>query len=197
MFKKGILKVWIPLIFLMGLWIICCGGAQASSMDAVWPETPGYDVRTDGSLVIDASNLDKGYVMVRGQPTNNGLKIRIRSGQWELNYDLNSQGQYEAFPLQKGSAVYEVALFENVKGNKYASGGKVTRKNTFLPLAMGGLIGGTGSLAGSTAPLLASDVLEMTGNKPFSFFSTAPVALCIIGVIALCYWFFLYKFQKK
>lgn len=44
-----------------------------------------------------------------------------------------------------------------------ASGGKITRKHTYLPLAMGGLIGGTGSLAGSTAPLLANDVLQITG----------------------------------
>ncbi len=127
MFKKGILKAGGPLILLLGLWLLLCGGAQASSMEAVWPESPGTDVRSDGSLVIDASNMDKGYVMVRtGQPTNHGLKIRISSGKWQLNYDLNNTGAYEAFPLQRGSATYEVALFENVKGDKYASSGKVT-----------------------------------------------------------------------
>lgn len=126
MFKNGILKLGIPLILLLGLWIMFCAAGCASSMEAVWPESPGYDVRTDGSLVIDASNVDKGYIMVRtGQPTNHGLKIRITNGKWQLNYDLNSQGDYEAFPLQRGSGTYEVALFENVSGNKYASGGKL------------------------------------------------------------------------
>ena len=38
------------------------------------------------------------------------------------------------------------------------SGGKIQKKHLYLPLAMGGLIGGTGSLAGSTAPLLANEV---------------------------------------
>ena len=77
------------------------------------------------------------------------------------------------------------------------SGGKITKKHVYMPLAMGGLIGGTGSLAGSTAPLLASDVLELTGQKPFSFFTTAPVSLTILVVVALCYWFFLYDLSVK
>lgn len=37
-----------------------------------------------------------------------------------------------------------------------ASDGMVTKKNTYMPLAMGALIGGTGTLIGSTAPLLAN-----------------------------------------
>lgn len=78
-----------------------------------------------------------------------------------------------------------------------ASGGKITKKHTYLPLAMGGLIGGTGSLAGSTAPLLANDVLELTGAETMGFFSTLPVAAAIVVVVALCYWFFLYDLQVK
>ena len=79
----------------------------------------------------------------------------------------------------------------------FTSKGKVTRKNTYLPLAIGSLIGGTGSLAGSTAPLLANEVLEYTGSEKMKFFSTAPVAFCIVAVIALCYWLFLYDVQHK
>ena len=77
------------------------------------------------------------------------------------------------------------------------SSGKIRRKHIYLPLAMGGLIGGTGSLAGSTAPLLANEVLEITGQKTFGFFTTAPVCLAIMAVIALCYWFFLYDLTVK
>ena len=77
------------------------------------------------------------------------------------------------------------------------SGGRIRRKHIYLPLAMGGLIGGTGSLAGSTAPLLANEVLEITGQKTFSFFTTAPVCLAILAVVALCYWFFLYDLTVK
>ena len=78
-----------------------------------------------------------------------------------------------------------------------SSHGHITKKNTYLPLAIGGLVGGTGSLAGSTAPLLANDVLVLTGSETMHFFSTAPITLFMMAVIALCYWFFLYDLQKK
>ena len=77
------------------------------------------------------------------------------------------------------------------------SGGKIRKKHLYLPLAMGGLIGGTGSLAGSTAPLLANEVLEITGQSTFRFFTTAPVALTVLAVVAVCYWFFLYDMSVK
>ena len=77
------------------------------------------------------------------------------------------------------------------------SGGAITKKNTYLPLAIGGLIGGTGSLAGSTAPLLANDVLAMTGARTMGFFTPLPIAAAMVIIIALCYWFFLYDLQKK
>lgn len=75
--------------------------------------------------------------------------------------------------------------------------GHITKKNTYFPLAIGSLIGGTGSLAGGTAPLLAKEVLEYSNAGTFSFFSTLPVTLCVIGVIAICFWLFLYKLQLK
>ena len=78
-----------------------------------------------------------------------------------------------------------------------SSVGKIKKKHVYLPLAMGGLIGGTGSLAGSTAPLLANEVLEITGQKTFGFFTTAPVSLSILAVVAICYWFFLYDLSVK
>ena len=77
------------------------------------------------------------------------------------------------------------------------SGGAITKKNTYLPLAIGGLIGGTGSLAGSTAPLLANDVLAMTGADTMGFFTPFPIAAAMVIVVALCYWLFLYDLQKK
>jgi len=78
-----------------------------------------------------------------------------------------------------------------------SSRGHIRRKHIYLPLAMGGLIGGTGSLAGSTAPLLANNVLQQTGSETMGFFSTLPIAAIMVAVVALCYWFFLYDLQVK
>ena len=78
-----------------------------------------------------------------------------------------------------------------------ASKRNIRRKHIYLPLAMGGLIGGTGSLAGSTAPLLANDVLKQTGAETLGFFGTLPIAAIMVAVVAICYWFFLYDLQVK
>lgn len=78
-----------------------------------------------------------------------------------------------------------------------ASEGRITKKNTYLPLAMGALIGGTGTLIGSTAPLLANNALITYGVEPMGFFTPFPIAASIILVVALCYRFFLYDKQVK
>ncbi len=78
-----------------------------------------------------------------------------------------------------------------------ASNGRITRKNLYLPMAMGSLIGGTGSLTGSTPPLLANNMLELNGQPTMRYFSTFPIAFSAITVIGLCYWLFLYDLQKK
>ncbi|MBQ6325302.1 MAG: transglutaminase family protein [Clostridia bacterium] len=114
--------VFVLLTLLMGLGI----AAHASSADAVWPESSGTDVQTDGKLVIDASHMDQGYVMCCvSAPTDHGLKMRVTYSGAQLTYDLDNAGDYEVFPLQLGSGKYEFALFENVKGSKYSAQGKV------------------------------------------------------------------------
>ncbi|MBQ8831288.1 MAG: SLC13/DASS family transporter [Oscillospiraceae bacterium] len=78
-----------------------------------------------------------------------------------------------------------------------ASDGQLTKKNSYMPVAMGALIGGTGTLIGSTAPLLANNVLQQYGVKTMNFFTPMPIALSIIVVVAICYRLFLYKKQAK
>ena len=77
------------------------------------------------------------------------------------------------------------------------SDGNITKKNTYLTLATGGLIGGTATLAGSTAPVLANNVLAEVGAQTMDFFSPFPIAFSIIIVMTICYWLFLYKLQVK
>ena len=99
----------------------------ATSGDAVWPESSGTVVETDGKLVIDASHMDQGYVMCRvDAPTDKGLKMRVTFGGAVLDYDLDNTGEYVVIPLQLGSGNYDFALYQNVSGTKYSSEGKVT-----------------------------------------------------------------------
>ena len=47
----------------------------------------------------------------------------IRSVQSPYGYDLNGSGEFEVFPFQLGSGYYDVSLYENISGKKYAAAG--------------------------------------------------------------------------
>ncbi len=89
------------------------------------PEATGKDVKKNGDLVVDCSNMDQGYVMVKGKKTSKRLKVRVKTADSSLNYDLNGDGEYEVFPLQFGSGKYQISLYKNVSGKKYSEEGKV------------------------------------------------------------------------
>ncbi len=78
-----------------------------------------------------------------------------------------------------------------------SSNGKITKKNTYLTIATGSLMGGTATLAGSTAPLLANNVLQEVGAETMGFFEPFPIAFAMIAVMSVCYWLFLYKLQCR
>ena len=124
--RSNLLRVGFVFVFALLTLLLGVSVAYASSEDAVWPESAGTDVQTDGKLIIDASHMDQGYVMCCvSAPTDHGLKIRVTYSGAQLTYDLDNAGDYEIFPLQLGSGKYEFALFENVKGSKYSAQGKV------------------------------------------------------------------------
>ena len=77
------------------------------------PEAPGTSVHKKSGLVVDASNSDQGYIMVRRQ-SKKTQKLRITQGDRTMSYDLNSDGDYEVFPLQLGSGKYKIEVFEKV-----------------------------------------------------------------------------------
>jgi transglutaminase-like putative cysteine protease len=100
-------------------------GAIALLAGGIWPEASGDKEYKKGSLVVDASHSASGYIMVKGEETDKKLKLRISKGDQTLNYDLNGEGLYEAFPLQLGSGEYTCALYKHVDGNKYTSEGSL------------------------------------------------------------------------
>ena len=126
--KHSILRIGGTIFFLAMLCLAFGMVANASSADAVWPESSGEVVQADGKLVVDASHMEQGYIMCCvSAPTKHKLKIRMTYGNGaQLTYDLDNAGDYEVFPLQLGSGNYEFALFENVSGSKYSSEGKIT-----------------------------------------------------------------------
>ena len=83
-------------------------------------ESPGKIVYQKGESCIDASNASLGYITVKQGGLSNRLKLQVIKDDKTYNYDLNNQGNYEAFPLQMGSGTYTVRIMKNLSGSKYA-----------------------------------------------------------------------------
>jgi transglutaminase-like putative cysteine protease len=49
----------------------------------------------------------------------------VTKGDETLTYDLNGEARFEIFPFQLGSGFYDISLYENVSGKKYAQAGNV------------------------------------------------------------------------
>jgi hypothetical protein len=78
----------------------------------------------DGNgATVDYSNVNQGYVMVKYKGDNNDIKVQITnagSDDGTYTYDLNPDGEYQALPLSQGDGKYDVAVYTNIEGNKYA-----------------------------------------------------------------------------
>lgn len=78
-------------------------------------------VLADSRVKVDATYASDGYLLINhvGKSAKR-LKVRITHDDKVYNYDLNSSGKAEAFPLQLGNGTYKVGVFQQVSGNTYA-----------------------------------------------------------------------------
>ncbi len=84
---------------------------------------PGTRAERNSSAVIDYSNAADGYVMVRWQAGGSDrIKVLVKgpSGT-QYQYNLNTNGDYEAFPLSDGNGTYTVGVYKNISGTKYST----------------------------------------------------------------------------
>lgn len=84
------------------------------------PEASGRLVFEGEGITIDASNTADGYIMVKSEPNEHKLKLRVALGNSVYSYDLPSDGNYIAVPCQMGSGDYLVRVMEHVKDDLYA-----------------------------------------------------------------------------
>lgn len=83
-------------------------------------EAPGtLEARCDDA-VVDYSNTADGYVMVRylGQ-TDKRLKVLVKGPTTTYNYNLPAQ-DWTVFPLSDGEGSYQIGVYRNTTGTKYA-----------------------------------------------------------------------------
>jgi len=82
----------------------------------------GTAVKKNGKAAIDYSNVTDGYVMVQyTASTSKKLKARVQ-GPSGVIYTYNlTPGEWTVFSLSDGSGNYQVTVYENISGTKYAT----------------------------------------------------------------------------
>ena len=113
------------LVVCAALILVICAAIIVAAVGINLPEATGKTVKKDGKMTIDCSNMSEGYIMVKGKKSSKRMKLQIATSGAKLNYDINSDGDFEVFPLQFGSGKYQVSLFENASGKKYSKEGSV------------------------------------------------------------------------
>ena len=100
---------------------VALAGAPAPSDTLLEPEAPGVLTKENQKAVIDYSNTEDGYVMVRySAATSKRLKAQVKGPNTTYTYNL-SVGEWETFPLSDGNGSYQVVVYENISGTKYAT----------------------------------------------------------------------------
>lgn len=118
-------KKQISFMLCLGILFSMFSGQAAKAKTVIYPTVAsGQRVTEDANCVIDYSNCQDGYVMVKyKRSTNKTLKCQViadNSTDRKYTYTLKA-GQYQAIPLTEGNTSYKITVFENVSGNSYAT----------------------------------------------------------------------------
>lgn len=105
--------------------------------DILTPEASGVLTSENDAATVDYSNCAEGYVMaLYTAQTDKKLKVQVKGPTTTYTYNI-SPGGWETFPLSDGNGAYQVSVFENVEGTKYAlaqsASFEVTLENEFAP----------------------------------------------------------------
>jgi len=87
------------------------------------PIASGTRVDRSNSAEIDFSNASNGYIMIRWTGRNEGdvRIVIVGPDNVQLQYRLNTRGNWEVFPLTSGNGDYTIRVMENVGGTRFAA----------------------------------------------------------------------------
>lgn len=86
------------------------------------PTASGVSVKKNEKAEIDYSNISDGYVMVRYvASTTQRIKVQVKGPTTTYTYNIDANSTWVTFPLSDGNGDYQVIVYENVSGTKYAA----------------------------------------------------------------------------
>jgi len=96
--------------------------APAAVPTVLMPEASGVQVKKAGPSEIDYSNTADGYVMVRyNGETAKRLKAQVKGPGATYTYNITPGETWTTLPLTAGNGSYQITVYKNVTGNKYAA----------------------------------------------------------------------------
>ena len=94
---------------------------ETSKDDILYPEASGVKTKEDNIVLIDYSNTDHGYIMVKTKTRDHRrLKLRIGLEDDEYTYDIPRDDEYISYPLTFGDGTYHIKVYENINDSNYA-----------------------------------------------------------------------------
>jgi hypothetical protein len=133
--------IFIVMIFFILFIPACSSEGKTQGLfktDVLTPVNSNKTVYQNSSVIIDASNTDQGYIMVKYKSsTDKKIKVQIIKDSDTYTYDLPTDGNYSVLPLTQGNGSYKVKVFKNVYNNQYVLAYQksiaVKLSNEFLP----------------------------------------------------------------
>ena len=96
-------------------------GTDAAIPNITSPVASGVLVKSNSLAAIDYSNTKDGYIMVNyTAATEQRLKVQVKGPVTVYTYNLTPQ-QWAAFPLSDENGSYQITVYRNVSGTKYAA----------------------------------------------------------------------------
>ena len=93
---------------------------EAAIPDILEPEASGELVEANDRAMVDYSNTEDGYVMVRyTAETQKRLKVQVTGPTTTYTYNL-TPGEWAVLPLSDGNGGYQVRIYQNVSGSQYS-----------------------------------------------------------------------------
>lgn len=94
-------------------------GTRDNTPVVLKPSADGTTTYGNDTAVIDASNLSEGYIVIDYKGNNASPKLQI-IGPQGLTYNFDLHGGEEVFNLTQGDGQYQIGVYENTQGDKYA-----------------------------------------------------------------------------
>lgn len=86
------------------------------------PVASGTLVKKSAKAEIDYSNTADGYVMVRSTGVSaKRIKAQVKGPTTTYTYNIPAGTSWMTFPLSDGNGSYQVTVYENITGTKYAA----------------------------------------------------------------------------